>query len=250
MKLRWVLHGLALAGLAVSAPVALAQDDNDSVGWQDAPGVIPVGKFDRLYGKPGARFSLIIWLDPECPYCKTLGAQPQHVVDASGGRVNLAVRLYPLPAHGPNAVLAASTALCVADQAGVIGYYRFLDEWMARTGSNGLGIAANAKGSDDPVAALAAEAGARNRDALAGCTTSSKTSQRLAAEMHSADLAEIEGTPAIALRDNRIGHTIMIAGAIDEADMRDAIRLLGQVDDHPDRAPSDDAAGVPGGATH
>lgn len=242
MKLRWVLHGLALAGLAVSAPVALAQDDNDSVGWQDAPGVIPVGKFDRLYGKPGARFSLIIWLDPECPYCKLLGAQPEHVVDSSAGRVNLAVRLYPLPFHGPNAILAASTALCVADQAGPTGYYRFLSAWMAKTGSNGKGIGAG-DGRDDPVAAMAAAAGARDLDALAGCTASDQTSQRLAADMKSGDLAGIEGTPAIAVRDNRQGHTIMVSGAIGEQDMRDAIRLLGQAADEAS------ATGVAGGAT-
>jgi len=241
MKLRWVLHGLAVAGLAASAPVAAAQDSDDTVGWQEAPGVIPVGKLDRLYGKPDARFSLIIWLDPECPYCKLLGAQPEHVVDTSAGHVNLAVRLYPLPFHGPNAILAASTALCVADQAGPTAYYRFLGAWMAKTGSNGKGIAAG-DGREDPVAAMAAAAGARDLDALAGCTASDKTAQRLAGEMKSGDLAGIEGTPAIAVRDNRQGHTIMVSGAIGEQDMRDAIRLLGHA--------GEEANPVPGGATH
>ena len=254
MMLRWVWQGVAAAGMALAAPVALAQDGGDTPGWQEAPGVIPVGKMDRLYGKPDARFSLIIWLDPECPYCKVLGAQPQHVVDGSAGRVNLAVRLYPLPFHGPNALLASTTALCVAEQAGAAGYYRFLEGWMAKTGSNGRGIAAGASGGDgqsDPVADLAAASGARNRDALAGCTTSSRTSQRLAAEMQSGDLAGIEGTPAIALRDNRVGHTIMVSGAISQEDMQNAIRALGQVDDHPNQAPDIDnpAQGAPGGAT-
>jgi len=240
-----IAAGAALIGLS-TLPLAHAQDDDSAGAWNEAPNVPPIDKQDRVYGKTDARFSLIVWLDPECPYCKVLGAQPQHVVDGSNGRVNLAVRLYPLPFHGPNAMLAASTALCVADQAGVTGYYHFLDEWMERTASNGRGIPAIA-GSDDPVASLAAASGARNRDLLAGCTTSSKTSQRLAAEMHSADLAQIQGTPAVALRDNRFGHTIMIAGAVSDDDMRDAVKLLGQADDHPDRTP---AQGVPDGATH
>jgi protein-disulfide isomerase len=241
MMLRWVLHGIAAAGL-VAAPVALAQDGDDSVGWQEAPGVVPVGKLDRIYGKPDARFSLIIWLDPECPYCKLLGAQPEHVVDTSSGRVNLAVRLYPLPFHGPNAVLAASTALCVAEQAGSSGFYHFLSAWMAKTGSNGRGIGAG-DGRDDPVAAMAAASGARNLDKLAGCTASDKTAGRLAAEMKTGDLAGIEGTPAIAVRDNRQGHTIMVSGAIGEDEMRNAIRLLSHAAD--ETSPT----GVPAGAT-
>ena len=255
MMPRMVISGLAAVAMLIAAP-ALAQNDDDQGGgdqggWQEAPGVAPVGTQDRVYGKADARFSLIIWLDPECPYCKVLGQQPQHVVDGSGGRVNLAVRLYPLPFHGPNAVIASTTALCVADQAGVAGYYRFLDGWMARTGSNGRGIG-EPLGQGDPVADLAAASGARDRNALAGCTTSSRTGQRLAAEMKAGDIAGIEGTPAIAVRDNRFGHTIMVSGAIGEEDMQNAIRLLGQVDDHPDQAPNagNDAQGVPGGATH
>jgi protein-disulfide isomerase len=242
MLFRGVAAGMAL--IALNAPAARAQDD--SGGWQEAPGVPPLAKADRVYGKADARFSLIIWLDPECPYCKVLGSLPQHVVDGSGGRVNLAVRLYPLPFHGPNAVLASTMALCVGDQAGVAGYYRFLDAWMARTGSNGRGVTGGA-GSSDPVADLAAAAGARDRDALVGCTTSSETGERLARDVKAGDEAGIEGTPAIALRDNHGGHTIMVSGAIGEDDMRNAIRVLGQVDDGKD--PNAGARGAANGAT-
>jgi protein-disulfide isomerase len=246
MMPRMLFQGLSAgtALIALAAPAARAQDDSD--GWVDAPTVPQIGSEDRVYGKAAARFSLIVWLDPECPYCKVLGSQPQHVVDASGGRVNLAVRLYPLPFHGPNAVLASTTALCVGDQAGVAGYYRFLAAWMARTGSNGRGIAAGT-GNSDPVADLAATVGARDREALAGCTTSSKTGDRLARDMQAGELAGIEGTPAIALRDNRGGHTIMVSGAIGEDDMTNAIRVLGQIDDG--KQPGDSAQGAVGGAT-
>ncbi len=247
---------LALAATAAAtaaglgAPAVRAQDD---AGWQEAPTVAPVGSEDRLYGKPDARFSLIVWLDPECPYCKVLGEKPEHVVDQSKGQVNLVVRLYPLPFHGPNALVAATTALCVAEQAGPAGYYRFLNGWMARTGSNGKGLMAPDQGGNDPVAALAATAGARDSNALAGCSTSDKTGKRLAAEMKGAEVAGIEGTPAIALRDNRVGHAIMVSGAIEEVDMRNAIRVLGEFDDNPNGT---DANGTgphgsgSGGATH
>ena len=242
MLLQCLAAGLALIALG-AVPAAAQSEEN---GWREAPGVLPVGQADRVYGKADARFSLIVWLDPECPYCKLLGTQPQHVVDESGGRLNLAVRLYPLPFHGPNAVLASTTALCVGDQAGVTGYYKFLDEWMARTGSNGRGLTGGSANSD-PVADLAAAVGARNRSALAGCTTSSKTTERLDRDVKAADAAGIEGTPAIALRDNRGGHTVMVSGAIGEDDMKSAIRTLAQIDD---RARDPGSSGAVGGATH
>ena len=233
-----------VASAALATTPACAQDGEN--GWKEAPPVTPLGNQDRIYGKAEARFSLIVWLDPECPYCKVLGSQPQHVVDQSGGRVNLAVRLYPLPFHGPNAVLAARTALCVADQAGVAGYYRFLDTWMAKTGSNGRGLGAG-HGDSDPVADLAAAAGARNRDELAGCTASSQTGERLAKDVKAGDAAGIEGTPAIVVRDNRVGHAIMVSGTLGEDDMLNAIRVLGQVDDG--KHPGDSGEGFGGAAT-
>lgn len=246
MMPRLLFQSLVASAALFALATTPARAQNGENGWKEAPSVTPLGKQDRIYGKAEARFSLIVWLDPECPYCKALGSQPEHIVDQSGGRVNLAVRLYPLPFHGPNAVLAASTALCVADQAGVAGYYRFLDTWMAKTSSNGRGLGAG-HGDSDPVADLAAAAGARNRDELAGCAASSQTGERLAKDVKAGDAAGIEGTPAIAVRDNRMGHTIMVSGAIGEDDMQNAIRVLGQVDDRKGGAGSGE--GVAGGAT-
>jgi protein-disulfide isomerase len=221
---------LPFAALSGAVP-AHAQDDDNALGWMEAPEVQAVGPADRLYGKPGARFSLIVWLDPECPYCKVLGRQPEHVVDSGKDRVNLVVRLYPLPFHGANAVRASVTALCVADQAGARGYYRFLDDWLDRTASNGRGIGSG-EGREDPVVALAVAAGARDRQRLATCARADRTRARLTAEMKAADDAGIEGTPQIALRDNRTGHTISVSGAISEDDMRDGIRMLREADDN------------------
>ncbi|EGD58150.1 hypothetical protein Y88_0202 [Novosphingobium nitrogenifigens DSM 19370] len=228
---------LALSALPVAAQNGAGQneggqtsgDPSAETGWQEAPLLPPIGKDDRLYGKADADFSLIVYLDPECPYCKVLGQQPEHVVDTSGGKVNLAVRLFPLPFHGPNAMLASTTALCVGDQAGPLAYYRFLDGWMAMTGSNGKGIGAGTAGKGDPVAELAATSGARNREALAECSVSEQTNQRLAREMRVGELAGVQGTPAIAIRDNRAGRTIMVMGAIGEADIKNAIAFLARV---------------------
>ena len=184
-----------------------------------------------VHGPAKAAVSVIVWLDPECPYCKVLGMTPETVVDAAEGRVNLAVRLYPLPFHGANAMLASLSALCVGDQAGDAAYYHFLDGWLAMTGSNGQGIPAQPGQNGDPVAALARSAGALDSAALAACTTAPATSERLGEEMRSAQRANLGGTPAIAVRNNANGKTIMVAGAIGDDDLRAAIEYMAKQGD-------------------
>ena len=143
-------HVLSRPLLAASALVSLAalpaaaQPDAGSI-WHSAGSVAPVDAArEPVYGQPASDFSVIVWLDPECPYCKMLGRTPELVVDASGGRVNLAVRLLPLPMHGRAAFIAAATALCVGQQTKPAGYYRFLDRYMELTRTNGAGLPAPA----------------------------------------------------------------------------------------------------------
>lgn len=221
---RHIVRLATAAVCAVLAPPLHAQQADEGASWRVATHVAPIGATDRVHGAAAAQISVIVWLDPECPYCKLLGAMPEQVVDQSGGKVNLAVRLYPLPFHGPNATLASLSALCVADQAGAAGFYRFLDGWLAATGGNGRGLPT--AGSGDPVADLAASAGARDLAALAACTTAPQTGTRLKAEMTAGETARVGGTPSIAVRNNATGETIMVDGAIGEDDMKAAINFM------------------------
>ncbi|WP_408590793.1 DsbA family protein [Novosphingobium sp.] len=225
------LHRIARAALTLfaltlfsPAAPALAADTPDS-GWRVATHVAPADAGDRVHGSATANLSVIIWLDPECPYCKTLGAMPQRVVDDLGTGVNLVVRLFPLPFHGQAAVQGSLASLCVGDQAGPDGYYRFLDGWLAATLGNGRGLP-GASGHDDPLGLLAAQSGARDTSALVSCIGNQDTGRRLVQQMQAAEVAGVQGTPAIAIRDNRNGHTIMEDGAIAEADLRRAIAFL------------------------
>lgn len=214
-----------LCALGVATAPAIAADAPGDGGWRVASRVAPADATDRVHGPVNADLSVIVWLDPECPFCKTLGAMPQRVVDSLGGGVNLVVRLYPLPFHGQAAVLGSLAALCVGDQAGPDGYYRFLDGWLAQTGGNGKGLPAQF-GHDDPLGLLAAQSGARDTPTLASCIGEQATGRRLMLQMQAAEIAGVQGTPAIAIRDNRNGHTIMEDGAIPEADLRKAITFL------------------------
>jgi protein-disulfide isomerase len=220
MFARTLLAASALVSLA--AMPAAAQPDAGAV-WHSAGAVAPVDAArEPVYGQPVSDFSVIVWLDPECPYCKMLGRTPELVVDASGGRVNLAVRLLPLPMHGRAAFIAAATALCVGEQTPPAGYYRFLDRYMELTRTNGAGLPAATS-----VEALAQEAGVHDLPRLDACVHAPATVQALGQEFDAANAAKVTGTPAIVVRDNRNGNLAMTEGAISADEILRVIRALG-----------------------
>ena len=223
-SLRQVLAGPLLAVAALAAVPATADSDGPSI-WHAAGAITPVDATrEPVYGEPASDFSVIVWLDPECPYCKMLGRTPEKVVDASGGRVNLAVRLLPLPMHGRAALIAAATALCVGKQTPAAGYYRFLDRYMELTRTNGAGLP---EGSGVSVESLARDAGVSDPAALDACVHAPETVQALGQEFGAANAAGVTGTPAIVVRDNRTGRLAMTEGAIPAEEFNRVIRALG-----------------------
>lgn len=216
------------AHTVVAPMVNVADSDADQGGWRVVTTVPPVSAQDRIYGNPAAAFTVTVWSDPECPYCKMFGDAAEQVVDASGGKVNLILRLLPLSFHGQAALVASATSLCVADQAGAPGFYRFFDAYLRMTGSNGKGLP-GAPGDFAPVAALAGAAGARNLGTLTHCVQAPETMRRLAAETDTAQKAGVTGTPAIAVHDNATGMTVMTEGAISADDLQAAIAYMAKL---------------------
>ena len=202
---------------------AFAQSDSAAL-WYDAGKVVPVDATrEPVYGPAVSDFSLIVWLDPECPYCKELGKTPETVVDASGGKVNLAVRMMPLAFHGRPAFIAAATALCVGQQGPAAGYFRFVDRYLELTRTNGAGLP---EGPDSSVEALAREAGITDAASLDRCVHAPETVQLMGSEFDAAREAGVTGTPTIVVRDNRNGMVAMAVGAIGGDELMRVIRVL------------------------
>lgn len=216
---------VAASAFAMLSAAPLAAQSNAGSIWHAAGTVAPVdaGR-EPVYGQPASDFSVIVWLDPECPFCKLLGQTPEKVVDASGGQVNLAVRLLPLPMHGRPAFIAAATAICVNQQASATGYYRFLDRYMELTRANGEGLP---EGAETSVEALARAAGVRDMAALNACVHAPGTVQALGDEFTAANAAGVTGTPAIVVRDNRTDAMAMTEGAVPASEITGMIRRLG-----------------------
>lgn len=212
---------MVAAGLA--APAASAQSESSGM-WHGAGTVMPVDAAkEPVYGPATSDFSLIVWIDPECPYCKVLGKTPEMVVDGSGGRVNLAVRMLPLPMHGRAAFMAAASAICIGQQGPAAGYFRFMNRYLELTGTNGAGLP-EVPGSN--LDALAREAGITDMAKLERCVRAPETVRLLGSEFEAASAAGVSGTPAIAVRDNRTGTVAMTEGAIEADDISRVIRAL------------------------
>lgn len=72
-------------------------------------GRIPLGDA-LLLGKPGARTKVIVFTDPECPFCKQLHLELKEVVRRDPD-IAFLIKLYPLQMH-PNAYGTAKSIVC------------------------------------------------------------------------------------------------------------------------------------------
>jgi protein-disulfide isomerase len=95
---------------------------------------------DHVYGNPNAPISLIEYSDFECPFCKKFHLTPKEIVNASGGKVNLVYRHFPLGSHNPGAQKQAEAAECANALGGNDAFWKYADAIYARTRSNGRGF--------------------------------------------------------------------------------------------------------------
>lgn len=232
MRARIWAAALAVTIMAVTimtgatSPAAAAQDTAQlpdvPAPWRSVPDVGALLAQDRVSGPDRAPVSVVVWSDPECPYCKQFSGVPDAAIARAKGKANLAIRMLPLPFHGAAAVLGSMAALCVADQGGSAAYYRFLADYFAGTGANGRGL----PGGRPAVVALARQSGAADAARLDACLRSDDTLGRVAAEGNAAERATVQGTPAVAVRNNTTGETILVDGAIDGETLDAAIALM------------------------
>ncbi|WP_081908720.1 thioredoxin domain-containing protein [Ferriphaselus sp. R-1] len=187
----------------------------------------PLGKNDRIHGPENARISIIVMSDPECPYCQRLAGIPEQAVDQSKGLANVGIRLFPLDFHGQKAVDAALTALCVADQAGAPGYYKFFNGYLAATQGNGQGIPdRKGKPAKAVLDKLLKTAGVQDLAKLHACQQDKQTLKRLEAEFNTTVEAGATGTPYLVLRNNENGEVKVLAGVTPLEMLLDEINKL------------------------
>jgi protein-disulfide isomerase len=182
----------------------------------------PQPRRDHILGSATAAYSIIVYVDLECPYCKRFAGVAEKAAALVGDQVNVVWRHYPLEFHGKVALQEAVAAECVARQAGNQGFFKFVDAVLAATETNGKGL----PGGDAALTALATASGAASDNEFKACVEDPKVVRLVQEDMEDGIKAGIEGTPGLILRDNLSGRAQVVGGALPPEQMEQALRAF------------------------
>jgi protein-disulfide isomerase len=165
---------------------------------------------DHIYGSANAEWSLIVYSDLECSFCKRHSGVPEAVVKAIGvDKINVVFRHLPLPMHGDAAKREAVASECVAKQAGNEGFFKFVNSVLQNSQLNGQGL----KQGDADIIRLAREAGVSNEQAFTACMQDVKTQEAVKEDLADGAQAGVDGTPGNIIRNNKTGLSVSAHGS-------------------------------------
>tara|TARA_R110001592_G_scaffold221139_2_gene475810 strand:- start:17958 stop:18680 length:723 start_codon:yes stop_codon:yes gene_type:complete len=194
---------------AVKAAVVQAQKDSDTRRSQlkladlreSAKNAPEYNDEGLLYGHPDARFSISVFTDIECPYCRQMHGELKRVVESSNGAVNWKIIHFPLGIHNPAAAIEAQALECVKESYGNRTAWAFLDAMIEDTQGNGKGI--------DNLPDFGREMGLSG-SAIQNCLNSDAHKDTINAGYQRGVNAGITGTPAMIINDNSTGRSSLV----------------------------------------
>lgn len=164
---------------------------------------------DHILGNPKATWSLVVYSDFECPYCKPHFTQiTDNIEQLKALNVNVVYRHLPLGFHGDNAKKSAYASECVAQQAGSNGFYAFAKLWFNTSRLNGAGL----EWGEDQLIQLAAQSGAKNTEQFKRCLTLPATETRVKQDFDNASEIQLTGTPSNVIINNMTRRGDIIPG--------------------------------------
>lgn len=211
------------------AKLALEQEKRN----QENAKLIPtLRKEDHVLGNRDARYSMIVYEDLECPFCKIFADVPEKAIKEIKD-LNFISRANPLPFHMPVAAKEAVLAECVAKELGDKGYFDFTRKVFKTTLTNGQGLPEikevlniglmeeNAlinsfKKDEKSLFAIAKEVGVKDIRSVFDCYRDKDTSVKIQNLLTESNKYGINGTPTTVLKDNKTGRSKMIAGVLPE----------------------------------
>lgn len=100
--------------------------------------VLPVTSADHIKGSLSAKIKLIVYTDPECPYCKGFYKNINDLYNNYSDKGNLAVvyRHFPIEQLHPRALKESEALECAAELGGEESFWKFADILYAETPSN------------------------------------------------------------------------------------------------------------------
>ncbi|WP_431819434.1 DsbA family protein [Burkholderia sp. F1] len=182
------------------------------LGSRPAPLATAVSGPPWLYGPHGARFTLVVYADFECPYCQSTIPHLMQWVKTTPD-VTLQWHHLPLPAHEPAASREARLAECHGEVGGATAFWNTVGWIYEHTRGNGQGTAA----TDNPSGVTAA---------VQTCLDSERSAAIVRAQADEAAAAGITATPTLQLRDRDTGRTLTLEGAVDDDALLSALDWL------------------------
>ncbi|KAB7773700.1 disulfide bond formation protein DsbA [Xanthomonas sp. LMG 12462] len=208
---------IAAAAVLLTAALAIAI-------WPDAPQVasseaqpaqpappLPPGPPWTL-GRSDARFTITIYADLECPYCRDYVPQLVRWVGATHD-VNLQWHHLPLQAHEPAASQEARLAECAGNERGHAGFWHTVDWIYAHTRAEGRGVSESTRYPD-------------MTPQMQACVEGEKSEATVIQQSLQASGTGISGTPTLQLRDRASGNEMRLSGAVPADALMSALDML------------------------
>jgi len=164
------------------------------------------------YGATDARFTLVLYADLECPYCKDYSPQLRRWI-AANPDVNLQWHHLPLPMHEPAASQAARWVECVGKTGGNAAFWSAVQWVYANTHSDGRGVPDWGAFPDTSAA-------------LKACAASEEVVAIVQTQADEALASGITATPSLRLVDNTSGQSMVLPGQVPGDVLLSAIDLL------------------------
>ncbi|MCC4589594.1 DsbA family protein [Xanthomonas campestris pv. cannae] len=164
------------------------------------------------HGRSDARFTITVYADFECPYCRDYVPQLMRWIDATPD-VNLQWHHLPLQAHDPAASQEARLAECAGEQRGHAGFWHAVDWIYAHTRAEGRGMPNGDRYPD-------------MTPSMQSCLTGEKAKAAVSQQARQAAEEGATGTPTLRLRDRTSGKEMRLSGAVPADALMSALDLL------------------------
>lgn len=165
-----------------------------------------------VYGRAGARFTVIEFADLECPYCRAYFPVLKGWIDAHPD-VNWQWRHLPLAMHDPAATAEARIAECAGEIGGRAAFWKAVAWLYTHTRGDGQGLPLGV-----PYPDLTPD--------VQHCLDSDRPDAAIRDQSAEAAKLGIKATPTLQVRDRQSGKTIVLSGPVEGDALLSAIDFL------------------------
>src|SRR3546814_45165 len=165
-------------------------------------------------GNPEGRFTLTLYADLECPFCREYFPQLKRWV-GSNADVALQWHHQPLAAHEPAASAEARLVECVAEAGGHAAFWQAVEWVYAHTRSDGQGLPDGLRYPE-------------STPAVEQCMASERADAVIRTQATEATKSGVTATPSLPLLDRQTGQAILLQGPIEGDALLSAMDQIGR----------------------